>query len=474
MSFVLDDTIAAIATASAPAWRGIVRLSGPRVADCVLSVFVPHDDAGAWIHSPGAIVATGGLRLEGWQSEAPCELYYWPDRRSYTREPVIELHTIGSPPFLEAVLSAICRGGARLARPGEFTFRAFLAGRLDLTQAEAVLGVIDAADRRQLDAALAQLAGGLSEPLSCLRDRLLDVLAHLEAGLDFADEDLEFISRTELAAHLADARQHVEAVLRQIANRGDCAATFRVVLVGWPNVGKSSLFNALANGPAAIVSPIAGTTRDYLTATLDLGDIKCELIDTAGVEPRTSNNSVATEAQAMTARGREQSDLQVLCLDSTRAPNEWETAELSAATLARIVVLTKCEAPQRHKPDAQARDRAAASSSLACASGLHDVIRTSSHAGFGLEDLRAAIRSHIEAALTSDAYAASTAVRCRDGLARADNALARAEKLIHDRTGEELIAAEIRLSLDELAQIVGAVYTEDLLDRIFSRFCIGK
>ena len=344
--YPLDDTIAAIASALAPAWRGVVRLSGPGVTRCVAEAFVPQDDTCDWIHSQCAIVIPGVLRLDGWHSTAPCDLYYWPDRRSFTRQPVIELHTIGAPPLLDAVLAAVCRAGARLARPGEFTLRAFLAGRLDLTQAEAVLGVIDAADRRQLDVALAQLAGGLSQPLSRLRDRLLDALAHLEAGLDFEDEDIEFISRTELANQLADARRDVDAILGQIANRGDSAATFRAVLVGWPNVGKSSLFNALADCEGAIVSAIPGTTRDYLTATLDLDGIACELIDTAGVEPRTSNHSVATEAQEMTVRGREQSDLQILCLDSTRALNEWETAELPAATSARIVVLTKCDSPE--------------------------------------------------------------------------------------------------------------------------------
>src|SRR5205823_9108072 len=124
----------------------------------------------------------------------PCELFLWPTNRSYTREPVVELHTIGSRPVLESLQNAVCRAGARLAEPGEFTLRAFLAGRLDLTQAEAVLGVIEAEDRQQLDAALSQLAGGLAKPLAALRGQLLDLLAHLEAGLDFTDEDIEFIS----------------------------------------------------------------------------------------------------------------------------------------------------------------------------------------------------------------------------------------------------------------------------------------
>src|SRR5262249_45075476 len=153
--------------------------------------------------------------------------------------------------------------------PGEFTLRAFLAGRIDLTQAEAVLGVIDAAGRQELDAALAQLSGGLAAPLAQLRGGLLDVLAHLEAVLDFTDGDIEFISREELQSQVAAAQAEVERLASQMQARGEAASATRAVLIGAPNVGKSSLYNALT-GQAALVSQQAGTTRDYLTARLDL------------------------------------------------------------------------------------------------------------------------------------------------------------------------------------------------------------
>jgi tRNA modification GTPase len=461
MAYVLDDTIAAIASASGVGWRGIVRVSGPDAARCVASLFRVAERGIDWTNAQAATSFAGELVLPGWHSPAPCDLYFWPDRRSYTRQPVVELHTIGAPPLLDAILAALCRGGARLAAPGEFTLRGFLAGRLDLTQAEAVLGVIDAKNRRQLDVALNQLAGGLSQPLSRLRDRLLDLLAHLEAGLDFAEEDIQFISRADLAEQLADARQQLDSIARQLADRGETTSTFRAVFVGWPNVGKSSLFNALAGAQRAIVSHVPGTTRDYLMTMIDLGGVSCELIDTAGVEPeRAGDDSLSDQAQAMTARGRAQSDLQLFCLDSTRPINTWEAAELSAETASRIVVFTKCD-------DAR--------SGLADASGWWDAIRTSSLTGHGLDALRAGIRRHIEAAQTAETpVVAATAARCRDSLSRAADALARAEQLAEGSAGEELVAAEIRLALDELAQIVGAVYTDDLLDRIFSRFCIGK
>ena len=202
--------------------------------------------------------------------------------RSYTGQPVVEIHTLGSPPLLEIVLRSICAAGARPAGPGEFTLRAFLAGRIDLTQAEAVLGVIDAGDRHELEIALGQLAGGLARPLHRLRNKLLDLLAQVEAGFDFADEDLAFITREELDRQLAEAESDAAAILRQVDSRHESSPGVRAVLVGRPNTGKSSLFNALAGDRAALVSDHPGTTRDYLTAELDLDGVKCQLIDTAG------------------------------------------------------------------------------------------------------------------------------------------------------------------------------------------------
>ncbi len=214
-----DDTIAAIASPPGGAARGIVRVCGPSAVNCVATCFEPDNDRNSYefrycdrldishIRFPTAVF--GQLRLHGVHSPLPADLLLWPTSRSYARQPTAELHTLGSPPLLEAVLRQVCAAGARLARPGEFTLRAFLAGRLDLTQAEAVLGVIDAADRRELDAALAQLAGGLGGPLGQLRERLLDLLAHLEAGLDFADEAIEFSGAADLERQLAEAANEV-------------------------------------------------------------------------------------------------------------------------------------------------------------------------------------------------------------------------------------------------------------------------
>ncbi len=248
----------------------------------------------------------------------PCDLFLWPGNRSYTREPVAELHTVGSPPVLQAVLAGACRAGARLAEPGEFTLRAFLAGRLDLTQAEAVLGVIDAGGADELQAALAQLAGGFARPLHQLREDLVQLLAELEAGLDFVEEDIRFISQQAVLARLESAGSLLATVTQQLASRYAARELPQVALVGPPNVGKSSLFNALVERfgdndgskakrtMPALVSARRGTTRDYLTAMISLDGVRCELVDTAGVDGSDANlvKSIAAAAQAFATERR--------------------------------------------------------------------------------------------------------------------------------------------------------------------------
>jgi len=455
----LTETIAAIATAPGGAARGIIRISGPDSSQIVGRLFRSREgNPLAEIRRATAIA--GELTLSDWAGRrAACELYLWPDCHSYTRQPVAELHTIGSPPLLDAVLRSVCAAGARVAEPGEFTLRAFLAGRIDLVQAEAVLGVIDAVDRSELDVALSQLAGGLTRPLAELRDQMLNLLADLEAGLDFVEEVIRFIAPGELCDRLSAAAKAVERILEQMRTRQRSRVEPRVVLVGWPNVGKSSLFNALLGRPAALVSNCPGTTRDYLAASLQLGAMTCELIDTAGHESeRAKVDALSTAAQQMMNDQRRQAELRLLCLDATRPLNAWEQAELSAGH-PQLIVLTKCDAP-----GAQCRDLPA--------------IETSAVTGAGLDQLRETIRRQLAAeGIGADsplAAVAATAARCHESLRLAAECLARAGEMAATAAGDELVAAEIRAALTELGRVVGAVYSDDLLDRIFSRFCIGK
>jgi tRNA modification GTPase len=509
--YPLDDTIAAIASPPGGAARGTVRISGPGAIECLMRFFQPAgvplavsgfsprplgegqgvraadgreiancklsaSNPQSLIPNPSAArphasplpkgegtknraphVIARSLRFPDLASPLPCDAYVWPDTRSYTGQPVVEIHTLGSPPLLELVLRSLCAAGARLAGPGEFTLRAFLAGRIDLTQAEAVLGVIDAHGPRELQIALGQLAGGLAQPLHRLRDTLLDMLAHLEAGFDFADEDLEFITREELDSRLAAAENDIAAIRRQVASRGESSHGIRVVLVGRPNTGKSSLFNALAGDSAAIVSEQPGTTRDYLVAELDLDGVKCRLIDTAGTwgEGREEwGDEIAAAADSAAAAQRREAHLEVLCLDSTRPLDDRERRELAAADIEQIVVLTKCDVVRR--------------TDLAQAA-----LETSSFLGQGIAELRDQLRRRALAAKTGGEVVAGTAVRSADSLRLAGESLRRARH-VAAACQEELAAAEIRTALTELGKVVGAIYTEDVLDRVFSRFCVGK
>jgi len=448
----VDDTIAAIATASGGALRGVIRVSGPRVLACLEHCF--RSDQFGWRSLRQPTVVSGEVSVGPPSGDVPADLYLWPTTHSYTRQPTAEVHTLGSPPLLEAILRTVCQAGARLAVPGEFTLRAFLAGRLDLTQAEAVLGVIDACSREELEVALSQLAGNVAAPLHELRHDLLDLLAHLEAGLDFVEEDIEFITSDQLLSQLGNAIAAIERLRQQMESRVEAGHEPSIVLFGSPNVGKSSLLNALVGEPAAIVSPAEGTTRDYIARRLRLGDLAAVLIDTAGVDSSADVNELAAAAQGMRLRQQQQAELHLLCLDATRPLNAWEQAVLSqTAETPRLIVWTKCDLASTMDFDPPG-------------------LPTSSMTGRGIAELRSAIH---QALSSGDSGAvATTAARCRDSLRLAACSLTHAQELAGASRGEEFVAAEVRLALDELGQVVGAIYTDDVLDRIFNRFCIGK
>ena len=380
----------------------------------------------------------------------PASIALWPGPRTYTGGPLAEIHTVGSPPLLDLLLAHCLTRGARLAEPGEFTLRAFLSGRIDLTRAEAVLGVIDARTPAQLEAALEQLAGGLAGPILVLRDRLLDILAHLEANLDFAEEsDVDPLGRAALADDLAGSAVEVAALAARLRGRDRPEGYPRVVLVGPPNAGKSRLFNALVGEPRALVSPQAGTTRDYLSALCDCG----------GPDRRADRHRRGrARASARSRPGRRPSA-------PSRRPAPTSGSSAIRSTPARA---TLGRARARSPP------RLATKCDLAPPAPSSESLPTSAQTGAGLGELRAAIAAALQERASDGESTTGTGARCRESLALASQALHAASETLLERGGDELVALDLRQAVDELGKVVGAVVTDDILDRIFRRFCIGK
>jgi tRNA modification GTPase len=318
--WLLDDVIAAVASAPGAGRRGIVRASGPGVLSLLDGLTEPGGISPAEPLATRATRVETVLNVQELSTPLPAALFLWPDTRSYTGQPTVEIHTIGSPPILNAIVQDLVRRGARVARPGEFTLRAFLSGKIDLVQAEAVLGVIDADSTDQLQQALTQLAGGVSARIRELREQLLIDLADLEAGLDFVEEDIEFVDRAAMTARLERAVAWLKHLEEHSRTRGQTTGRRTIVLAGLPNAGKSTLFNALADRDVAMVSSVAGTTRDWLTATIDLGGLTVDLIDTAGAEE--AGGEISEEAQAFRLERMQHADLVLWCSASDATPEE--------------------------------------------------------------------------------------------------------------------------------------------------------
>lgn len=460
----LYDTIVAIAAGAPLTPRGIVRLTGPRVAEVVWQVFAADDPSAIPEHLPQRLV--GRIRISASEGESansrdaatlPADLWYWPSPRTYTGQPSAEFHVPGLPFLLEQIVQECLRAGARMAAPGEFTMRAFLAGRLDLLQAQAVLQVIEAHNESQLQAALSQLAGGLSTPLHELRDQLIMVLAHLEAGLDFVDEDIEFISRDQLLGDLLAVRHRVETILEQLRQRRTVGQLPRVALVGPPNAGKSSLFNALLGESAAIVSPQSGTTRDYLSGRIALPAGEIELIDTAGLD-QTLPDHLDRLSQQHTSRLLPTADMLVLCWDAQHPTDQiasWLPYLPQAPTL---LALGKSDLATPQLPTLP-----------------FPIIAVSAIHGAGLIELRTALSDAIgQLSRERSPDPAGLSAQAIDDLEQIEQALSEALEVATAQGGEELVAAELHRAIDRLGRLVGTIYTDDILDSIFSRFCIGK
>ena len=458
-----DDTIVAIASPHGPGIRGIVRLSGVDTVECVAKIF-KADCGDDLCDLVAADVVPGSTLCDG--LEIPGNLLIWPTEKSFTKQPSAEFHTFGSTSVLELIVNELCQHGARSAEPGEFTMRAFLSGRLDLTQAEAVLAVIDAKNRKQLDVAIDQLAGGVGIRLNETRNELVAALAELEAGLDFVEEDIEFISNDVMIAKLESAQNSIERLLNQLSERDTKNDQFRVSLFGLPNAGKSSLFNRLAGQDLAIVSDVQGTTTDRVSTVTEIAGQSVELVDTAGLESVSGGNTIESASQDHRKLETKQTDMAIVCIS---AADDFAFIEQQLKQLDEIqcdsveIVLTQIDRVEAMQMDSL-KNRLDVS-----------FIATSAANRSGIESLRQRIgQAVIDSHTSESAIIGSTMLRTGQSLNDAQSAIESALGAANSGIGEEVVASEVRSALDCIGLIVGTIYTDDIHDVVFGKFCIGK
>ncbi|TWT65057.1 tRNA modification GTPase [Allorhodopirellula solitaria] len=470
--FTVDDTIVAIASPLAPAHRGIVRISGDAVVPMLQRVgLLPADFRGS---RPRRFPAALDLGCD--LGSVDTDVMLWPTERSYTGQPSAELHLVGSLPILDAVVDRLIEVGARAARAGEFTMRAFLAGRLDLPQAEAVLGVIDAEDPNTLNDALSQLAGNLSRPLQAARSELLNLLADVEAGLDFVDEDIEFVEDEHLLQRLRQIRAGLISTADQLRERSASQSALEIVLRGLPNAGKSCLLNAITQTESAIVTEQAGTTRDSISVIFELDEHSIQITDTAGIEARGAHEAdaaVLAKAQLQAIDAASRADLCLWCVDASGPASNDALDQLRGALAAgggfkksieHWLLLTKSDL----SPPPSGWMEAIAELGIR-------TLSVSAVSGSGMAELITEIGGVAERLdPTETGGVIGTAARCRNSLTSASTATQTAIALTQAQAGHELVAAEIRAAASAIGDVTGEVYTDDLLDRVFSRFCIGK
>jgi tRNA modification GTPase len=451
------DTIAAPATPSGTGGIGIIRLSGPRAEAVLQGLFRPSrppERLRSHQLYHGRIVDGQGLVID----EVLAVVMRAP--HSYTREDVVEIHCHGGNVILRRILDELLEAGVRLANPGEFTQRAFLNGRLDLSEAEAVIDLIQSRSEGSRRVALEQLQGRLSRAIHGFQHQLADLLALVETYVDFPEEDIPLPQIASLGAQSAQVRQQMALLLQDFENGRILREGLSVLILGCPNVGKSSLLNALLGEARAIVTPLPGTTRDTIEEPLSLGGIPLRLVDTAGVR----ETSDLIEAEGV-RRAREKiagADLILFVIDGSRGLTADDRFALELCAGQRLLVtVNKCDL------GAQVLDPALSAWSR---------VDISAHTGQGLETLRQAIigffraeagREGADTPLLSDR-------RHREALVLARQALERFEAAVTQGQSAEFLAFELREALQGLGQITGETTPDDILQRIFSRFCIGK
>jgi len=451
--FVSDDTIVAIATPAGRAGIGVVRLSGSESVAVATTLIRPA----SLTPRHATLVKLLDPADEATVDQVVATWFAAP--HSYTGEDVVEISAHGSPVLLQRIVELAINAGARLAQPGEFTFRAYLRGRLDLPQAEAVADLIDAVTPLQARSAMDQLEGTLTGAIARIDAALFDLSARLEASLDYPDEGFHFSALPETSA----AMSRITADLEELARDGRAGRVIRegrsVAIIGRPNAGKSSLFNALVGASRAIVTDIPGTTRDLLTERVDIEGLAITLVDTAGL--REARDAIEAEGVKRARDAQRVSALKLIVIDGSVPLTADDRGFVADWSVPGLVVVSKADLPRAWSPDEL---------------GPADVetIAVSARTGEGLAELRRRVFVALTAREDLRDPPAITNARHLALVDTALDAMSRAEAALADGATEELILTDVTAARRALEEITGRRTTDDLLTHIFARFCLGK
>src|SRR5262245_14448887 len=455
-----EDTIAAVATPAGEGGVGIVRVSGPEAERIASVLFVRAEGKNGRLTSHMLHYGT----IQEPKSEKILDqvlLTIMRKPRSYTGEDVVEVHCHGGVFVVRRILGLILAEGARHAEPGEFTKRAFLNGRLDLAQAEAVLDLIAARTERGADLALSQIKGEFSIWIGDLREQLLDILAQVEAAIDFPEEEIELLERPALISKIDALRSKISVVLGTYEWGRLFREGARICICGRPNVGKSSLFNALLGEERVIVTPIAGTTRDVIEESINLDGLPVVLSDTAGI--RDATDDVERIGVKLSRERLEKADGVIVVLDGSTALTEADVVFLSS-TAKKIGLVAVNKSDLEPRVDGEHLQQIV---------GDKEIVTVSATGGYGIQERRKSLRETI-LPMDIEAPFVLTNVRHKSALLSGAQALADARIALGAAQAPELVAVALQQAKESLEEVVGLIHNEDILELIFSKSCIGK